>query len=118
MPLPKSDRLAEFFRRLERLPSVSTHHEARNQIMKTLNDVEDQFSGVPFDPNRWLTDGRMYPPQDDSASDVPGYPDVTSYRSRGHETLIGSNGAFEIRDIGTDKIIFEKNGSNGKAVRS
>jgi hypothetical protein len=110
--------VAEFVRRLAKLPPASTHDEARRQLEKTLNEVEDELSGVPFDPAHWRTDGRMYPPQDDSASDVDGYPNVTSYRSRGHETFIGSNGAFEIRDVATNEVVVEKVGSDGKAVWS
>jgi hypothetical protein len=60
----------------------------------------------------------MYPPEDDSASDVDGHPDVTSYRSRGHETLIGSNGAFSIRSLATGETLIDKLGSDGKAVLS
>jgi hypothetical protein len=43
MPLPKRDRLAEFVRRLTKLPPASTHDEGRRQIAKTLNDVEDEM---------------------------------------------------------------------------
>ena len=65
-------------------------------IAETLNKVEDEYSGVPFDPAHWRTDGRMYPFDEDSAADVDVKPDVTAYRSRGHETFIARNGAFEI----------------------
>src|SRR5579871_3619229 len=95
---PKHLRFAEFIRRLRALPPASSPEEARVQIAVTLNQVEDEHSGVPYDPAHWRTDGRMYPFDDDSAADVEGHPDVTSYRSRGHETFIARNGAFEIRD--------------------
>jgi hypothetical protein len=54
--------------------------------------------------------------QDDNASDVEGHPEVTSYRSRKHETLIRANGAFEIRDAKTKEVIVAKPGSDGKGV--
>lgn len=84
------------------------------QIAVTLNNVEDEHSGVPFDPAHWRTDGRMYPFDDDSAADVEGHPDVTSYRSRGHETFIARNGAIEIRDVRSGEVVIEKPGSDGR----
>jgi hypothetical protein len=117
-PIPKKVRFAEFIRRLQALPPATSHDEARRQIEETLNQVEDELSGVPFDPAHWRTDGRMYPPQDDSASDVEGHPDMTSYRSRGHETFVAKNGAFEIRDVQTGEVVLHKPGSDGKGVWS
>jgi len=73
---------------------------------------------VPFDPDHWRTDGRLYPFQDDSAADVDGYPNLTSYRSRGHETLIANNGAFEIRDLESGEVVLHKLGSDGQGVWS
>ena len=60
----------------------------------------------------------MYPFQDDSAADVDGYPNVTSYRSRGHETFIAENGAFQIRNIKSGQVELEKVGSDGNGVWS
>lgn len=94
------------------------HDTARQRIDETLNEVEDELSGVPFDPSHWRTDGRMYPVQDDNASDVDGHPDVTSYRSFKHETLIRNNGAFEIRDLRAKEVVVAKLGCDGKGVWS
>jgi hypothetical protein len=57
----------------------------------------------------------MYPFDDDSAADDL---DVTAYRSRGHETFIAKNGAFEIRDARSGEVVIEKPGSDGKGVWS
>lgn len=114
--VPKDERLHELFRRLAELPPAATQGEAKAQIDGTLNAVEDELSGVPYDPDAWRTDGRMYPAQDDSAADVPGRPDLTSYRSRGHETLVRGNGAIEIREAKTKKVIFQKPGADGSGV--
>jgi hypothetical protein len=111
-------RLQEFLQRLRSLPAAATHDQARAQIEETLNFVENELSGVPFNPNNWRTDGRMYPAQDDSAADVEGYPGVTSYRHRSHETFIATNGAFEIRNLAGDEVLIEKLGADGKGVWS
>jgi hypothetical protein len=92
--------------------------EAKRFIDDTLNSVEDELTDIPFDPSNWRTDGRMYPVQDDNAGDVDGHPEVTSYRSRRHETLIRENGAFEIRDARTQEVLVAKPGSDGKGVWS
>ncbi len=115
-PPPKHVRFAEFIRRLTGLPNAASDVEARRVLAETLNQVEDELSGVPYDPRQWRTDGRMYPPQDDSAADVPNYPSVTSYRSRRHETSIAKNGAFEIRDLDTGETVIAKKGLDGKGV--
>jgi hypothetical protein len=57
----------------------------------------------------------MYPPEEDSAREVPGRDDLVRYRSRAHNTYIRDNGAVEIRHIdGT--VVFSKAGANGKGV--
>jgi len=116
--LPKAVRLQEFLRRLGSLPAAKNHDQARAQLEETLNAVEDELSGVVFNPDNWRTDGRMYPAQDDSAADVDGHPGVTSYRHRGHETFIAENGAFEIRSVKGDEVLIEKPGADGKGVWS
>lgn len=85
---------------------------------EVLTAVEDELSGIPFDPERWRTDGRMYAAQDDSAADVAGHPSVTAYRHRRHETFVAENGAIEIRSLDTDQVVFAKPGADGKGVWS
>lgn len=43
---------------------------------------------------------------------------MTGSRSRGHETFIADNGAFEIRHLKTDKIELAKPGADGRGVWS
>ena len=107
-----------FLERLRKAPPARTGDEAKGLIDKTLNEVEDELTDIPFDPAHWRTDGRMYPVQEDNASDVDGYPDVTGYRSRKHETLIRQNGAFEIRDAISNEVVLAKAGFDGKGVWS
>jgi len=115
MAVGKLRRLREFIRRLREAAPAASAEEARALIETTLNEVEDELSGVLFDPTRWQSDGRMYPPQDDSARDVPSHPFVRRYRSRRHNTFIGSNGAFEIHTI-DGEVLIAKQGADGRTV--
>lgn len=114
------ERFALFLKRLLVSPAAATHDEARALLADTLNAVEDAFSGVAFDPGKYLTDGRLYPPQDDSRREVPGRDDVVRFRSRGHNTWIASNGAIRIEKIGKmgepAVCCLDKPGADGRTV--
>jgi len=111
----RTERLAEFLRRLTDAPPAASAGEARELLASILNAVEDELSGVPFDLTKWQSDGRMYPPQDDSKRQVPGYSNVTRFRSRGHNTFICTNGAIEIAEVG-GAVLLRKSGVDGKHV--
>ncbi|MEQ8966374.1 MAG: hypothetical protein RID91_11155 [Azospirillaceae bacterium] len=113
--MPKSERVAEFLRRLGDAPPASSHGEAFDLLADTLNRVEDEFTDVPFDPTRYLSDGRLYPPQADSSRSVDGRPDLTRYRSRGHNTWIGENGAIHVRTL-NGTVLLDKPGAGGKTA--
>ena len=118
--LDRKERIAEFLRRLDAAAAVGSHDEAFQLLSDTLNAVEDEFSGVTADPANYLNDGRLYPPQADNRRPVPGRPDLVRYRSKGHNTWIGSNGSIRIEDIpkgGTDPICcLDKAGIDGGKV--
>lgn len=113
----KSERLAELFRRLAAAPAVTSAIEAKSLLDSTLNAVEDELTGVPYDPEAWMTHDRMYPPQEDSRRVVPGRPDIARYRSRSHNTYIGANGAIEIAAV-SGEVLFRKPGADGRYVWS
>ena len=115
MSITKARRLVEFLRRLRWAAPPSNAGEAFELIVRTLNAVEDEFSGAPFDPSAWQTDGRLYPPQIDSQRVVPGRGDVTRYRSRSHNTFIAENGAIEIQTI-EGHVLLSKPGADGRSV--
>ncbi len=102
-------------KRLGEADPADSAESALRLLSSILNEVEDLYSGVPYDPSRWRGDGRMYPPQTDSARLVAGRAGVTRYRSRGHNTLIGQNGSIRIEGLGGNAIL-EKCGLNGEGV--
>lgn len=115
MSLSKSERFREFLSRLQESPPASSHDEAFTLLSDTLNQVEDEFTDIPFQPDQWQTDGRMYPPEEDNAREVERRADVIRYRHKAHNTFIRDNGAIEIRDV-NGELLFEKPGSDGRSV--
>jgi hypothetical protein len=115
VPASRRERLTEIYRRLALAAPAASGTDALDLIALTMNQVEDQLSGVPFDPENWQNDGRLYPPQPDSIRTVAGRPDVVRFRSRGHNTFIRSNGSFEIRTLEGD-VEFAKPGADGQGV--
>jgi hypothetical protein len=111
----KDVRLQEFYRRLQTLETATSFEDAYTQISKTLNQVEDEMSGVPYNPSKWQTDGRLYPPQPDSERAFSGHQKVRRFRSIQHNTLIGENGSIEIRTL-AGEVVFSKAGGDGKGV--
>ena len=84
-------------------------------LSATIREVEDALTDIPYAPENWRTDGRMYPPQEDSARDIPERVDLVRYRSRVHNTFIRTNGAIEVRDI-AGNVVFTKPGSDGAGI--
>jgi hypothetical protein len=111
--LTKAARLAVFCRRLMEAPACAMQAEAYETGDRLMREVEDEFSGVPYAPQNWRSDGRLYWPLPDSArTEASG---VTRYRSLGHVTTIGTNGAVEIRVL-FGEVILAKPGSDGRSI--
>ena len=114
--VPLRMRISEFYRRLDELPRAETDAEAYRQVCDTLVAVEDELSGIPSDPTLPRNDGRMYPPLEDSVRpDKSGRTAVVRYRSKQHNTLIGNNGAIEIRRDDSH-VEFSKPGLDGRTI--
>lgn len=110
--LDKSARLAIFLARLLAAAPGSDAPSAHRLIEQILNEVEDEYTDIPYRPESFATDGRLYAPQGDARRIVPGRPDILAFRNRGHRTYIGGNGAIVIARLdGT--IILDKPGSDG-----
>jgi hypothetical protein len=114
--LSKVQRLAEMFKRLKEAERVGTGEEALALMIHIINGVENELTSAPYDPERWQTDGRIYPPTQEGMRSIKGRPEVRRYRHTSHDTLIGVNGSIEIRDRRSDRIIFSKAGTDQREV--
>lgn len=113
--LARHERLALFFERLLAAPGASNFDEAFRQLHDILNAVEDQYSGVPYNPPAWQTDGRLYPPLPDSEKVLdPPQPGVRFFKTRGHSVFVGANGSIEIR-LKRQSVV-QKPGADGRRV--
>ena len=82
-------RLGEFYRRLGLLPRTKSAEEALRQICQTLDEVEDELSGVvkkATPPPLGTSDGRMYCPAEDHI--IRGSDGSILALTRGHEVEI------------------------------
>ena len=105
-----------FLQRLEAAPPASSADEALDLLGRMLNAVEDEHSGVEYNPKPWKYDGRMYPPQEDNRRAVPERPSLRRYRSARHNTFIGPNGSILIQDLDR-KVLLDKPGLDGRKTR-
>lgn len=112
--MDRSERFALFVRELQEAAAAASYEEARQLVHSVLNNVEDRHSGVPFRPENWRSDGRMYPPQDDAERKSP-IPGVRVFRTRGHRVWIAVNGAIRITTAGAaeDRVVIDKAGKDG-----
>jgi hypothetical protein len=117
--MERSERLRLFVKELTEAAPATNDEEARSLLEEILNSVEDQHSGVEYNPDAWQDDGRMYAPKDDSEKKSP-YDGVRVFRTRGHRILLGGNGAIKIVSakfaLGSPEaeIILDKPGFDGR----
>ena len=120
--LPKWARLEVFYHRLRINPIAANGLEAMQFIADILRAVEDEFSGVPYDPAESGTDGRLYPPKEQYRRPKEERPGVRCYFQVAHKTLIADNGAIEIsvRSVHgndyVDSVELDKAGADGRTV--
>lgn len=107
--LTVNQRLDVLYQRLQQSAPAKTADEALNQVSTTLDGVEDDYSGVPRNPNPgkdW--DGRMYPPREDNIIRNPDGSIVA--RTRGSDINIGRDGSIEIVSKTTGEVKLSKPG--------
>ena len=114
--LPKAERLAEFFRRLQSAPPTGSFEEAGALIAATLNAVEDEFSGAAYSPPNWKEDGRMYPAMGDNIVQLPGHRTVRQMRHAHHLTLVSDEGAIEITERNSGRVLLVKRSASDRGV--
>ena len=115
----KGERLAEIFRRIGHARPCSTFQEAYELLCRTMDEVEDELTPYPNEPDRWMELPRLFPPQMDRMSSVPGC-DVKRFDSLRHVTYVAENGAMEVRSLrvvkGVVNVHFTIVGSDGRSV--
>jgi hypothetical protein len=117
--LSKQERLRECFRRMASADPSSSFDEAYRLLCTTIDQVEDEHSGQPNEPERWKELDRIFPPKMDRMSSIEGT-DVKRFDTVRHLTYIAPNGAIEIRRTrlvaGKVVVQFSKSGGDGRSV--
>lgn len=117
--MERSERFRLFVHELQSVAPAASYEDARHLLETTLNGVEDRFSGVPYQPDNWQDDGRLYPPADDFERASP-FPEVRVFRARRHYVLLASNGAIKITkanrpvDAPDAEVVLDKPGQDGR----
>ena len=114
--MDRKQRFALFLAALDDAPAAVDRAAARSLIAEVLNRIEDAHSGAPYDPPNWMTDGRMYPPDDDFEQPSP-IAGAALFHSLRHRIWIADNGAIRIevrRGQDSGRIELDKAGVDGK----
>lgn len=113
--MAKKERLFIFFERLMQEKAAQNHDQAFKLIEDVLNRTEDEFTTIPFNPEAWMYDGRIYPPQPDSEISSS-RPEIRRYRAKGHYVVMGNNGAIKIFGYKDKAVYLDKPGQDGRKV--
>jgi hypothetical protein len=108
----RKERLKIFLARLEASSPASNADDALKLLSTILNAVEDEFSGIPFNPESWIDDGRMYPPTEKNRR-AEANPSLRRYRSARHNTYVGVNGSIRIEEV-EGVVCVDKAGLDGR----
>jgi hypothetical protein len=101
------ERLDELYRRLRSIPRADSPDEALRQLCDTLDEIEDDWSGVTKNRRRRPdSDGRMYCPMEDFIS--RGDDGSILALTRGHRIEIAPDGSLRIISKITGQAEFEK----------
>ena len=117
MVCSKAERLRIFYTRLMGAAPAGGHDEAVLLFEATLNGVEDEMSGTPFDLANSPQDGRMYPPLADRVKphrNASGLQIGTRRFSKLHITYTAENGAISIVRRENGAVELDKPGRDGR----
>ena len=109
IPTPIRDRLEEVYRRLKACPRASSGAKALLQLCEVLEQVEDEWSGLPRQnpsPGPARFDGRMYCPEEDFV--VRNSDGSLVALTRGHRIEITADGSLRIINKLTAQTEFER----------
>jgi hypothetical protein len=109
--LSKTERFRIFLERLSAKTPAASTDGAVAMLSEILNAVEDEFSGIPCNPSLWMSDGRMYPPQEDNFRAIPKRLSLRRCRSKGHYIYFGQNGSIRIEAL-DGEILLDKPGAD------
>jgi hypothetical protein len=110
--MERPERLCLCFERLNAAPAAANYPENRELLTAIWNRVEDEHSGVPYNPDNWSSDGRMYPPSEDQRQPMIEEHKVV-FHSRGHRITFFHNGRIIIevrRGSDRGKTVLDKPG--------
>lgn len=113
--MDQKQRLALFLAEMEQATAAHDVASARLLLAETINRIEEAHSGVPYDPEKWMTDGRMYPPHDDFEQPSP-IAGAVLFHSLGHAIWFAANGAIRIegrRGSNKGRVELDKPGADG-----
>ena len=113
--MDRKQRFALFLAAMEAAPPASDRASARELLTGILNAIEDAHSGAPNDPANWMTDGRMYPPQDDFEQPSP-VAHAALFHTVAHRVWIADNGAIRIevrKGQNSGRVELDKTGADG-----
>lgn len=103
------ERLQELYRRLDATPKSPSAEEAFRKLCEMLDQVEDEFSGIPKSasiPTPSMRDGRMYRPLEDHVARLANGGILAM--TRGHRIEIATDGSLRIINKVTGFVEFEK----------
>jgi hypothetical protein len=107
------ERLALLYERLSALPPARTADEAFRQLAQTLDQVEDEHSGVVRDPNPGLKfDGRMYPPREDFTERLPD--GGLRATTKGNLIEISPGGTTDIYSRHSNELVYRRPGMDAQ----
>jgi hypothetical protein len=107
--------LKEFIKRLQKAPPANAMETAIDLLSSVLSAVEDEYSDVPCRPKNWQSDGRMYPPKEDSQVKCLDRPSLKKYRSKSHYSYFGLNGSIRV-ETKEGEILLDKPGQDGRTT--
>lgn len=97
------------------MPTPHSGDTAKVFVDTVLNTIEDEFSGVPYNPQTFEDDGRLYPAQEDFRQKSP-VPNVAVYFHKAHASYFGDNGSIRISRRRPPQVLIERAGCDGITI--